>query len=138
MKSRTDELIEALAETFWRLPTVAPDGTSQCTFAEELYFKKEEAAYELKQHLERLYESEKFFEGELRKCGDQPREGTKMCLADTRKSIAEAKKALARAATKKFPREPRGPFGRRVGQEMPSTRELLSNDHKVKHLMEGK
>jgi hypothetical protein len=138
MADRTARLIEELAEACWGLPAIRPDGTSESPTSEQAYFRKEEAAYKLKKHLEDLYRLEKDTEHELRHCTSHFRDGTKSVLMSTRKAIADAKQALARAAMKKFPREPRGPFGGRVGEPLPSTRELLSNEHKVRRLMEGK
>jgi hypothetical protein len=137
IESSTQRCIEKLANACYGLPGIEPDGTSECPFAEEVYFRKEEAAFELKQKLKSLYEWEKSYQNEIARGESRFREGAISSLQNTRDSIAAAKKALAIADKRKFPREPIGPFGRRVGEPLPSTQELLSNDRIMKRFMEG-
>jgi hypothetical protein len=138
MKSHLEELIEKLAVEFHKLLRIEPDGTSECPFAEAWYFTKEEAAFELRKHVQGLRELRASYRDRLHKSTGEEAKHCRAELHNMLQEITEGEKALARADTKKFPREPRGPFGERVGQPLPSTSELLSNEHKVRYLTEGK
>lgn len=64
LKALAEELVRAVRQ----LPRVEPDGTSECSFAEELYAKKEELEQQLRTRYGVLHSDLQFVESEIQRC----------------------------------------------------------------------
>ena len=159
-----DKNIENLAAAFRVLPPIQEDGSSEAPQAEAAYFRKEEQVVFLNQKLQlaRSYvqqqrdQAERFerkhgeiaFRGDVLNGQKRPDdysgydrdlirqyEGMQSFLSRLQEAIQKGEKALRAAETKKFPRVPMSDFGRRPGEPLPSTSELLDNSKHVNDLL---
>ena len=142
--------LEAAAELrkdFDMLPDTGADGSSECPFAEEMFYSKEKTAQFVRDDLDSLRDDLKFTTDQIAKLerktdelahererlhGEQAQdkfaEAELKLLAHMRdlqhrrrdllEAIAELEATLREAGSRKFPGgDPRGPFGRRVHSE---------------------
>ena len=65
---KTDEYMEELRKAYRILPKVDEDGYSKCSFAEQLYFQKQESEQQLQQQNERLKADLAEINAKIKKC----------------------------------------------------------------------
>lgn len=137
-----------------RLPTVTPEGSSDCPFAEDVYYQKEETARFVRNDLEELKRYERDAAGLASLCwkklDDLAQERARLnseapaghvleaeaslqnevqqhhsMRKDLKEAILEVEATLREAEARRFPgREPRGPYGAVVRREKPKARPL--------------
>ena len=117
MALTTRQLVVNLSYYHAQLPRIEPDGSSPCPDAEGAYFRAALAERALSERLRHSRECLRKDEERLRNAKDeQGRDSYRRATRTDREEIAWAERALRNAQKKRFPREPRGPWGESVAE----------------------